>query len=100
MMCCLLVDSVDKRTVLVRAGDKGYFCYLVFSGSVFVNIQRADELTGIEQYKTKDILREGSLFGVGVILQKQEMHACIASKQSHNTFGAVHYCMLISCSMK
>ena len=56
--------SIDQRRVIARVGDKGHFCYMVFSGSLFVNIQEKDEITGKHCYKTKTILTEGNLFGV------------------------------------
>ena len=56
----------EKRRVLIRAGHWGDMCYLLYSGSVFVNIEEKASKTGKIYTKTKCVLQPGSVFGVSV----------------------------------
>ena len=56
--------SYDKKRVVIRAGTKGNFCYLIFAGSVFVNIKEHNKQTGGYYYHTVSVLHKGCFFGV------------------------------------
>ena len=60
----LLLRSYEKKRVVVRAGTKGHFCYLIFAGSVFVNIKDHNKQTGGYYYHTVSVLHKGCFFGV------------------------------------
>jgi hypothetical protein len=55
---------VDKRKLLLKTGQRGFFCYLIFSGSVFVNIDDYQNDTGKAYYRTVTVLKQGEMFGV------------------------------------
>ena len=62
----ITVTRVSCQRVLLRRGHVGQFYYIVYSGSVFVNVQdtRAD---GQVFHKTQAILTKGDAFGVRLI---------------------------------
>ena len=47
----------------MKRGHPAEFCYIIFSGSVFVNIQDQDK-DGRSFTRTECVMGEGSLFGV------------------------------------
>ena len=63
----ITVTRVSCQRVLLRRGHVGQFYYIVYSGSVFVNVQdtRAD---GQVFHKTQAILTKGDAFGVRLTL--------------------------------
>ena len=55
--------------MLIRTGHLSQFTYLLFSGSVFVNIEENDLENGKKYYRTAAVLGKGTVFGVGFIYQ-------------------------------
>ena len=61
---CNLMTRYEKRRTLLRAGHPGMMFYLLFSGSVFVNIEEKATKTGKVYTRTECVLPRGSMFGV------------------------------------
>ena len=57
----------EKQRVLIRTGHLSQFTYLLFSGSVFVNIEENDSENGKKYYRTAAVLGKGTVFGVGFL---------------------------------
>lgn len=60
------LSRYEKRRVLIRSGHLPLYCYFLFSGSVFVNIQEEDKSSGKKYYRTAAVLKQGTVFGVSV----------------------------------
>ena len=50
--------------MLIRTGHLSQYTYLLFSGSVFVNIEEKDPTNGKKYYRTAAVLGKGTVFGV------------------------------------
>ncbi len=59
----------EKQRVILRADHPPLNCYLLFSGSVFVNIREWDETKGLSYFRTHSVLQRGSIFGVSTLLK-------------------------------
>lgn len=63
MTSFLIHDSVDPQRVILREGHVGHNFYIVYSGSVFVNVNDVNS-QGVSFVKTEVVLSKGDSFGV------------------------------------
>ena len=52
--------------MLIRTGHLSQYTYLLFSGSIFVNIEESDPTNGKKYYRTAAVLGKGTVFGVSL----------------------------------
>ena len=78
----LLYKAFEKGRVIIRQGDIGFSLYFILSGSVFVEVQEEDQVTGKKHNQIVHELETGAAFGELALLQDSRRKATIVCKEN------------------
>ncbi len=83
----LYYETFEKGRVVIRQGDSGFNFYFIVSGSVLVEVQEEDQLTGMKHNMIVGELGSGSAFGELALLHDAKRQATIVpyAKSSQNS---------------
>ena len=77
----LFYDVFERGRVVIRQGDVGYSFYFIVSGSVLVEIQDKDPISGIVRNNIVGELGAGATFGDLALLNDDKRRATIVCKE-------------------
>ena len=77
----LFYDVFERGRVVIRQGDVGYSFYFIVSGSVLVEIQDKDPVSGIVRNNIVGELGAGATFGDLALLNDDKRRATIVCKE-------------------
>ena len=77
----LFYDVFERGRVVIRQGDVGYSFYFIVSGSVLVQIQDKDPVSGIVRNNIVGELGAGATFGDLALLNNDKRRATIVCKE-------------------
>lgn len=77
----LCYESFEKGRVIIRQGDIGFSFYFILSGSVLVEVQEEDQVTGKKHNQIVGELEEGAAFGELALLHDSRRRATIVCKE-------------------
>ena len=78
----LYYDVFERGRVIIRQGDVGYSFYCIVSGSVLVEIQDKDQISGVIRNNIVGELGAGSTFGDLALLNDDRRRATIVCKEN------------------
>lgn len=77
----LYYEAFEKGRVVIRQGDSGFNFYFIVSGSVLVEVQEEDPLTGAKHNMVVGELGSGAAFGELALLHDDKRRATIVCKE-------------------
>lgn len=77
----LFYDVFERGRVIIRQGDVGYSFYFIVSGSVLVEIQDKDPISGVVRNNIVGELGAGATFGDLALLNDDKRRATIVCKE-------------------
>ena len=72
LQCCklklfYLYSRCERGRVVLREGHRGESFYFIYSGSVFVQVDLIDPITGRKTSSVENVIQRGASFGVSIV---------------------------------
>lgn len=77
----LFYEVFESRRVIIRQGDIGFNFYFIISGSVLVEVQETDPISGVVRSNIVGVLGPGATFGDLALLNGDSRRATIVCKE-------------------